>query len=493
MFPTDLQAVKTNMQSALRIFDAYKGELDFDDYSPPILAATRVVESMLVIILADQGCIIDGGMVVADSEGHGFSHGFAPPLPYFCRNIAKFGLPQQIVEFVNIIRTYRNHSAHCVMVGCDEFLIFWEAITCFTNWFVDSYCVDNKLERESIDVFFQYAYRIRNSHVNWTVINARSEQSEFSSLDIDAVLASVSKEKRDTDQIIGMLGTLIDCHKDLKEGFIRVEKKIDTMVEQLGAIYEKITDYQSLLQRQLDVAVSDDEIDRIIKAYSDELSDQISRKVFSTIGSSDFDAEARRLQDSLGEVVWDRMDPASKEFLITAKVTYGSYAKIGQAVDYSGVCLLVTKAIEVEMSNRFCRDYLLYLKSKYPGKVNHSKYPVGMLNKHGKPIRHKDFTLGSVAYVLGVKVSPDVDAESEQRIHDEIYDFCRNKIMVGKDDVYIADALEQIAEGVETVRQDYRNPSAHTNQLQKVNAKECFDLVLDVEKLLKTIIECLDY
>jgi hypothetical protein len=65
--------------------------------------------------------------------------------------------------------------------------------------------------------------------------------------------------------------------------------------------------------------------------------------------------------------------------------------------------------------------------------------------------------------------------------------------MIGKDDEYIANTLEQIAEGIEQIRKDYRNPSAHTNQLQKINAKECFDLVLDVEKLLKTMIESLDY
>ncbi len=38
----------------------------------------------------------------------------------------------------------------------------------------------------------------------------------------------------------------------------------------------------------------------------------------------------------------------------------------------------------------------------------------------------------------------------------------------------------------------YRNPSAHTNMLQEINAKECMDLVIDVEKLLKRIIDSFD-
>lgn len=154
--------------------------------------------------------------------------------------------------------------------------------------------------------------------------------------------------------------------------------------------------------------------------------------------------------------------------------------------------MLVTKAIEVEMNKRFCRDYLAFLKSKYPGKKNYCKFPSIMRDKSGKPIKPRDFTLGSVAYTLGIHF--DNSSQNDKTIiRDEIMDFCRTKIMVGKDDTYIEDALEQIVDGVETIRKDYRNPSAHTNQLRKINAKECFDLVLDVEKLLKTIIELLDY
>ena len=95
--------------------------------------------------------------------------------------------------------------------------------------------------------------------------------------------------------------------------------------------------------------------------------------------------------------------------------------------------------------------------------------------------------------MTGVRFDDALSEDEKQTVTDEIMDFCRTKLMVGKDDAYIEDALEQIADGIEMIRKDYRNPSAHTNQLQKVNARECFDLVLDVEKLLKTIISLLDY
>jgi archaellum component FlaC len=94
---------------------------------------------------------------------------------------------------------------------------------------------------------------------------------------------------------------------------------------------------------------------------------------------------------------------------------------------------------------------------------------------------------------LAAQVDSELDAAAAQKIRDEILDFCQSIIMKGKDTTYITDTLEEIADEIEKVRKDYRNPSAHTNQLQKINAKECFDLVLDVEKILRTIIESLDY
>ena len=54
------------------------------------------------------------------------------------------------------------------------------------------------------------------------------------------------------------------------------------------------------------------------------------------------------------------------------------------------------------------------------------------------------------------------------------------------------DLLAEYAEDIETVRKDYRNPSAHTNMLQEINAKECMDLVIDVEKLLKRMVDSFD-
>ena len=72
-----------------------------------------------------------------------------------------------------------------------------------------------------------------------------------------------------------------------------------------------------------------DEIDRIIKAYSDEVSARIAREVNEQIAVQEFEVEQKRLQESLSETVWQRLDESSKEFLTTAKITYSNYPDDG--------------------------------------------------------------------------------------------------------------------------------------------------------------------
>jgi hypothetical protein len=57
----------------------------------------------------------------------------------------------------------------------------------------------------------------------------------------------------------------------------------------------------------------------------------------------------------------------------------------------------------------------------------------------------------------------------------------------------ISACLNEFAEQVETVKTEYRNPAAHTNELKFVKAQECFDLIVDVEKLLKKMLDAFAY
>lgn len=186
------------------------------------------------------------------------------------------------------------------------------------------------------------------------------------------------------------------------------------------------------------------------------------------------------------------MDESSRTFLVSSKMMFNQFVGMEDIVDYSGVCLLVTKALEVEMSKRFCIRYIAYLKTKYPGKVNLSKFPYSMLNRYGKPLSPKHFTLGSVAFVMGISVPDNATEEQIKHNTEELEAYAKSELFVGTPEIDILGTLQYYASRVDDIRERFRNPSAHTNEVKRVNAIECFDTVVDVEKLLRVMLDSFD-
>ena len=178
--------------------------------------------------------------------------------------------------------------------------------------------------------------------------------------------------------------------------------------------------------------------------------------------------------------------------MVSSKMMFNQFVGMEDIVDYSGVCLLVTKALEVEMSKRFCIRYIAYLKAKYPGKANMSKFPYSMLNRYGKPLSPKHFTLGSVAFVMGISVPNDVTEEQIQHNTEELKAYAKAELFAGKPDIDILGILQHYASRVDDIRERFRNPSAHTNEVKRINAIECFETVVDVEKLLRVMLDSFD-
>jgi len=272
----------------------------------------------------------------------------------------------------------------------------------------------------------------------------------------------------------------------------RIEGKVDDIADKIEALSKQISGYQSLVDKQLDMAVSPEEEERIIHAFSEECAERIIGEVDAKGTNKEYNTELQKLILSFGEGAWNKMEEPSRTFLVSSKVIFNNLIGLQDIVDYSGVCLLVTKALEVEMGKRFCKNFLAYLKEKYPGKANHSQFPTVLLDRYGKPIKPKHFTLGSVAYVLCHLKANDLTEEQDENNKAKLLEYAKEKIFSGKSDDEIMSILDDYAESVEEVKNDYRNPSAHTNELRKVDAEQCFALVLDVEKLMKRMLDSFD-
>ena len=485
--------IQRELENLWPLIDFYNSQLGLSDYSAPVLTASRVVEKIIILIANERGCKYEDGRLI-DSDNNSKSV-YITPYQLVLQGYV-YDIPGEICAYLKSILMYRNKAAH-ESVSYPEELFFAEAFDCFVSWFL----INSSTFRYDADPEFQKVRSRIDSFKKRITVDISFDDSDESV--VYEIVSSVPQTQKAVDsgeslksrnnEVLTKMNLVLNRIDQLENNVIRIETKIDHVSEKLEAISKQIINYQSLMSRQLDLAANENEIERIMSAFTDECTSRIIREVKDSVVSNTYNSEKAKLIDSLGEDAWSKLDPSSQNFLVTAKVTYNSLLELKDVIDYSGVCLLVTKAVEVEMNNRFCRDYLMFLREKYPGKDNYNVYPTPLLNEYGKPIRNKDFTLGSVAYVLCYSVKAGLSDEQIRNNENKLIEFVSEHLMKGKDATIIKNNMETIAEAVENVRKDYRNPSAHTNSLQQINAKQCFDLVIDVEKILKNMLNSLDY
>ena len=170
---------------------------------------------------------------------------------------------------------------------------------------------------------------------------------------------------------------------------------------------------------------------------------------------------------------------------------YSRLSKTDSTIDYSGMCILVTKALEVEMKKRFFTFFIRYLDNNY--NKDYSKYHTALIYKNKTILFSEKFTMGSIAYVLCYKNSKFDTKEQITNNQIKLIEYCKSCIFSQQTDAEIKNLLKQYAISIENIKETYRNPSAHTNEIKKIDAEECFNLLIDVEKLLKKMLDSFDF
>lgn len=484
--------IKKRLDVLCPVMDFYASQTGLYDYSAPVAEVGRIVEEMCLLLLHEYGYEFEEsrGLLIDKTSGRQF--GAAVSL--MC-NAKIESVPEEINNYLDKIRRSRNKAVHLPNVSYEEAIIFAEAFDCFTAWFVVSSSTLRKASSSFKNDFCSHVDSLRRRMIFKVKIGDAEPKEYAMTTIIPQAVQSIQTENNidgTETEILNRLSELLGIAKKVDAGMVKIDGKLNELADKLDHITKRIGDYQSLVTRQIDMASSNEEIERIISAYTDECVNRIVNGVNGRSAEQMYSDEKEKLLFSLGESIWNKLDPISQNFLITAKVTYNNLVKMSDIIDYSGVCLLVTKAVEVEMKNRFYIKYREFLKERYPGKNGYKQYPTPLLNKYGKLIQAKHFTLGTVAYVLCYSVDDRLPKGKIENNHAKLMEFMSSCLMKGKSQQIVEDHIQFIAEGVENIRKDYRNPSAHTNRLQSTNAQQCFDLVLDVEKLLREMLDLLD-
>lgn len=429
-----------------------------------VFRSYRAVELMMQKLLIRHGYEIDtrGHVIEPDAPN-------ARPVTAFgyVRYVRVKLLPRPCARMIAIMQETRNQAVH--MGGADTLDIqkFSHAFQFLVGWFTLEFSDEDSSEElpeylERFNAFFQERLSSRQQELSIT-------------------------EKQDI-----LLQKMEDLEKnqlEIRKSQERVEKKLDAIQQQLEQLTDNMQKWQKNAAQQLSAESSFQGQDAIMREFSDYCAGYILESINIRQDQEKYAREEENLKMSLGQRAWEKLQPASVSFLISAKIIYNELMLMEDMVDYSGVCVLVTKALELELSKRFCVEYLDFLKEKYPGPANFVQYPTTMLSKYGRPIREKDFTLGSFAYIVGYLKEPRLDERKLKNNREKLMEYCTERLYKAQPRKKIEERLSAFAVNVERIKINYRNPSAHTNMLRRINAKECFDMILDVEKFLKVVME----
>jgi len=309
---------------------------------------------------------------------------------------------------------------------------------------------------------------------------------------IDELKMENNKLLRKLDENTTLLKKCLGIIVDVKEGVTRVESKVDELHTKIDNITTQISALQSLTSKQLNNKLPIEKFEEIMKLYIDECIDQIMKHSSNFKADQDYKIiETELIYKSIGEEGWNKLCEKSKTFLITSKVMYKHLLDMPGILDYSGICVLVTKALEVELKRRFFTDFLKYLDKEYYHDYN--QYPTTLLFKKRKPLFSETFTLGNIPYVMCPEKDKYSKSEEKNNNKSKLMKYCKKCIFSRYNENNINDLLNQFGDSIEEIKDNYRNPSAHTNCIKQVDAEECLNLVLDVEKLLKQMLDSFDY
>lgn len=179
--------------------------------------------------------------------------------------------------------------------------------------------------------------------------------------------------------------------------------------------------------------------------------------------------------------LWDELHPYTQRSLLSAIIFLKRTCDID--IDFSGVTICATTALENELSIRFYQGYKEYLRKK---NIQVSLWPKSLLKKN-KQKETEFFTLGNLPFILGGKSLDEKSGEKRickmsERDRQLLEEYLKT---IFKKQTYSSRTLisgeETIVDRCEIIRVKYRNSAAHTASVSRENANAC----------CKSIIGCL--
>ena len=191
------------------------------------------------------------------------------------------------------------------------------------------------------------------------------------------------------------------------------------------------------------------------------------------------------LKELMGDIGWSRLSNNSRIWLKSSLMAFDYLTDHQNGMDFSGVCVQIGKACELELVYRIYEQFVIFLNEKYG--MDLSKYPEECLETFNERIRlvgPNKKSLGGLRFVIGLDANGNVISEQQWK---EFEEYARTELMVNPENV--KDQLVEQIRVITKITKDYRNRSAHKEYISIIDAKECIEYVLSVSKKLAKLLE----
>lgn len=237
------------------------------------------------------------------------------------------------------------------------------------------------------------------------------------------------------------------------------------------------------------------------------LADNVTRYISNYVLRTDFNDLLKKEDSDLRLLfgdVWDKLLPGTKTTLLSANVLWQNCPSQNTIFDYSGICLTVTSALENELKYWFFTGFQEYLIKRYghpstlldvfkvwPEELLDTKY-YSYKNAKLKPtVNCGDlFTLGKLPFLFYNEKSRVTRKRMKEYLDTIFKDEYRNNKggtigaidwidfkKQGEVNTWERDPHSFIS-GCENIRNDYRNPAAHSGIVCRDDAEICYQRVI---------------
>lgn len=332
---------------------------------------------------------------------------------------------------------------------------------------------DKEKGRELVEMAFENGFRITEPN-NSSIAYANPKPELNLEFYVNQIIQKDFLIKKQQDEISKLIDRIIVISED-------TNAKIDSISKKISELLDCTSSIKKALGQQL-TGLSTDTEEFETKAS------EISNVVVNNVKTEKYDDDKTTIYEFeklFGQSNWDKLSNDSKRYLVTARVVFSTLLLNSQDenIDFSSVCLMICKAIENELKNRFVFRFIKYLDGKFNKDYSLYHAQLTVRARDGKyKLRNVDsITLGDYAYILcaGFTKNRFIDYYDESR--EQIIDFCNEVVFNKKID---SNYLNILSNGINKIKNDYRNPSCHVSSVSLVTAKDCVDYVLDYTKFL---------